>query len=85
MTKQPGDQILRINGFPLERVIHDEVVALIRMSSNDLTLRVCSMGVVPCKAQGVERGKQLLWKRTSTLSSSRTGKGAGGRFHLIAG
>nr|XP_027203551.1 probable serine/threonine-protein kinase DDB_G0282963 isoform X2 [Dermatophagoides pteronyssinus] len=57
----PGDQIFRINGFPLDRVIHDEVVALIRMSANDLTLRVRSVGVVPFKGRGP--GDKLSWKR----------------------
>ncbi|UXI18804.1 hypothetical protein NH340_JMT04747 [Sarcoptes scabiei] len=57
----PGDQIFRINGFPLDRVIHDEVVSLIRMSSNDLTLRVRSVGVVPSASS--------LTTPSSTISS----------------
>ena len=45
----------------MDRVIHDEVVALIRMSANDLTLRVRSVGVVPFKGRGP--GDKLTWKR----------------------
>src|SRR6218665_2185956 len=58
-----GDEILQINGFPLERVIHDEVIALIRMSPEDLTLRVRSIGLVPFK----DCADQLSWKTANAM------------------
>lgn len=43
---RPGDEILRVNGFPVARATHDEVAALIG-AKPDLKLKVKRVGMLP--------------------------------------
>ncbi|KAL1459352.1 hypothetical protein WDU94_011343, partial [Cyamophila willieti] len=60
-----GDQIIRINGFPIEDATHAEVLQLIH-SQNTISLKVRSVGMIPTK----ERDKGVTWKFVDTLKSN---------------
>nr|CAD7443704.1 unnamed protein product [Timema bartmani] len=47
-TVDVGDQIIRVNGFPLEDAIHKEVLQLIQ-NQNQLSLKVRTVGMIPVK------------------------------------
>ncbi|XP_063234575.1 uncharacterized protein LOC134537741 isoform X3 [Bacillus rossius redtenbacheri] len=53
-----GDQIVRLNGFPLEDAIHREVLQLIQ-NQNFLTLKVRTVGMIPVKDK---RSDPLTWR-----------------------
>lgn len=60
-----GDQIIRINGFPIEDATHSEVLQLIH-SQNTISLKVRSVGMIPTK----ERDKSVTWKFVDTNKSN---------------
>uniref|UniRef100_A0A8D8QBR9 Harmonin n=1 Tax=Cacopsylla melanoneura TaxID=428564 RepID=A0A8D8QBR9_9HEMI len=60
-----GDQIIRINGFPIEDATHAEVLQLIH-SQNTISLKVRSVGMIPTK----ERDKGVTWKFVDTTKSN---------------
>ncbi|KAI5702440.1 hypothetical protein M8J76_014058 [Diaphorina citri] len=60
-----GDQIIRINGFPIEDATHSEVLQLIH-SQNIISLKVRSVGMIPTK----ERDKSVTWKFVDTNKSN---------------
>lgn len=60
-----GDQIIRINGFPIEDATHSEVLQLIH-SQNTISLKVRSVGMIPTK----ERDKSVTWKFVETTKSN---------------
>nr|CAD7393889.1 unnamed protein product [Timema cristinae] len=53
-----GDQIIRVNGFPLEDAIHKEVLQLIQ-NQNQLSLKVRTVGMIPVKDK---RNDPLTWR-----------------------
>ncbi|XP_021948279.2 uncharacterized protein LOC110845998 [Folsomia candida] len=53
-----GDQILRVNGFPVSAAVHHECLALMRLRPS-LHLKVRSVGMLPVKEKA---GDALSWK-----------------------
>ncbi|XP_039279098.1 PDZ domain-containing protein 7 [Nilaparvata lugens] len=63
---QPGDQIIRINGFPVEDATHREVLQLIQGQMN-ITLKVRSVGMIPVKDSFNDA---LTWKLVESSDCS---------------
>ncbi|RZF32190.1 hypothetical protein LSTR_LSTR004053 [Laodelphax striatellus] len=61
---QAGDQIIRINGFPVEDATHREVLQLIQGQMN-ITLKVRSVGMIPVKDSYSDA---LTWKLVESSS-----------------
>lgn len=53
-----GDQIIRINGYPIDHFIHEEVLALLKAKPN-IVLKVKSVGMIPIKDN---KRDPLTWK-----------------------
>ncbi|XP_018570293.1 harmonin isoform X3 [Anoplophora glabripennis] len=61
-----GDQIIRVNGFPVEDAVHKEVLQLISNHTH-LTLKVRSVGMIPVKDKKTD---SLSWQIISDNNSS---------------
>lgn len=53
-----GDQIIRINGYPIDHFIHEEVLALLKAKPN-IVLKVKSVGMIPIKDN---KRDPITWK-----------------------
>ncbi|XP_077519531.1 uncharacterized protein LOC144129350 isoform X2 [Amblyomma americanum] len=58
MHSYVGDQIIRINGYPIDHFIHEEVLALLKAKPN-IVLKVKSVGMIPIKDN---KRDPITWK-----------------------
>ncbi|KAK8758535.1 hypothetical protein V5799_003835, partial [Amblyomma americanum] len=58
LRSQVGDQIIRINGYPIDHFIHEEVLALLKAKPN-IVLKVKSVGMIPIKDN---KRDPITWK-----------------------